>query len=98
MMTPNPAAAAYESHSHAPMPGGETAVPMTALAVDGTSPEVGDEVTFISKGKVMRIDAETAFVHVVTMNDTPVAAPARSKSPDEDMMDMARRDDEQMEG
>lgn len=65
-------------------------VPLAALAVDGTNPEQGDEVTFTTKGKIASIEGENAMVEVTEVNDQPVAsAPAPEPDGDEAAMKAA---------
>ena len=59
---------------------------VSALAVDGTTPEVGDSVEYTVKGRVSRIEGAEAYVMPETVNGEPAALPAEAGA-DEDMPD-----------
>lgn len=64
-------------------------LPVAALAVDGTTPEVGDSVEYTVKGRVSRIEGAEAYVMPETVNGEPAAlapeAGAAEDAPDEMM-------------
>jgi hypothetical protein len=51
---------------------GEHCVPVAALALDGTAPAEGDDVTYTVKGTVTRIEGDCAYVKPSSINDEPV--------------------------
>jgi len=76
-------------------------LPVSALAVDGTTPEVGDSVEYTVKGRVSRIEGSEAYVMPETVNGEPAAlAPEAGAEEDtgDDMMAMAMKADAEAEG
>jgi hypothetical protein len=69
-------------------------VPLTALSLEGTPPEVGDKVTYTVRGTVTRVEGGEAYVTPSTVNDEP-AKLAKEPAMDEDaeMMAMAMKAD-----
>ena len=75
----------------------EQCVPLAALAVDGTPPEIGDDVDYTVRGKIARIAEECAYVTPSTINDQPAEVETAAKEPEDgDMMAMAKRADGEM--
>ena len=76
--------------------------PAAALAVDGTTPEVGDEVTVTVKGTVTMAQDGGVWVKPTTINDAPAGEPPADadKEPDaDDVMGAAKKaDDEEYSG
>jgi|GEM_PF-2735804 len=72
-------------------------IPTAALAIDGTPPEVGDEVEYTVKGKVSRVEEGETYVQPTTINDQPAALPTEESAPadDDDMMALAQKADAQ---
>lgn len=70
---------------------GTVPVPLTALAIDGTPPAAGDDVSFSVAGRIVAIDGEMAQVEVASINDQPMAA--GPEADDRAMMDEAMRAD-----
>jgi hypothetical protein len=72
------------------MKANEVCVPASALSVPGegegemTAPEVGDEVSFESGGKVTRIEGDKAYVQVTKANGEDIAAEKKAPSPMEE--------------
>jgi len=52
---------------------GTVAVPLAPLAIDGTPPAEGDEVTFTVTGRIVSARGGQAQVQVATINDQPIA-------------------------
>jgi hypothetical protein len=73
--------------------GDELPVKIDTLSLDGTQPEVGDDVEVKVKGKVSRIRDDCAYVTLETANDEPIENPAKQPEDDQGMMDMAQKAD-----
>ena len=86
MISPAPTAAASST----------VPVPLAALAVDGTPPAEGDEVSFTVSGRIVSTDGQMAQVEVATINDQPVAM--SDEATDRAMMDEAAQADSSSEG
>lgn len=82
MLTPDTAGAAGPMKKS----GREICVPLSALSIDGTAPQAGDDVDFTAKGKVARIDEKNAYVTASEINGEPVAEeePEMPTEPDDD--------------
>ncbi len=75
-----------ESLSNAEFP-----VSLDTLSVDGTNPQVGDNVEVKVGGKVTRIVNEDAYVKPETINGQPITKPPIS--PDDDKDEQSRLSD-----
>ena len=53
----------------------EFPVPIETLAIDGTRPQIGDNVDFKVSGTVTRMVNDVAYVKPSTVNDQPLPAP-----------------------
>jgi hypothetical protein len=75
--------------------GDELPVKIDTLAIDGSQPEIGDEVTVKVKGTVARIRDDCAYVTLQTANNEPIHNPAKQPEDmgEEDMMRMAESAD-----
>jgi len=74
-------------------------LPVSALAVEGTMPEVGDSVEYTVKGRVSRIEGTEAYVMPEMVNGEPAAlAPEAGADAPDEMMAAARKADEQTAG
>jgi hypothetical protein len=51
----------------------DTCIPAKTVAIDGTSPAVGDEVEVSLKGKVTRVDGEQLYFQPESANGEPIA-------------------------
>lgn len=72
-------------------------LPVSALAVEGTTPEVGDSVEYTVKGRVSRIEGGEAYVLPETVNGESAALPPEPGGENEDdseMMMAAKKADE----
>jgi hypothetical protein len=81
--------------------GDELPVKIDTLSLDGTQPEVGDEVEVKVKGKVTRIRDDCAYVAIETANDNPIENPPDQPQDDmseQGMMDMAAKADQNGQG
>lgn len=67
----------------------EHCVPVSALAMEGTAPEVGDEVTYTVRGTVARIEGAEAYIKPMTVNDEPMPEKRTEMDEDNEMMAMA---------
>lgn len=71
-------------------------VKLSGLALDGTAPQVGDQVDFTGKGKVSRIEGEEAYIDAEEINGEPVMDSAGGEMPaetDEGMRGLAEKAD-----
>ena len=74
-------------------------VPLSALAVEGATPEAGDAVEYTVKGRIARIEGAEAYVTPETINDQPATLPPEPTEDGEgDMMAMAKKADEENPG
>lgn len=70
-------------------------VPVSALAMEGTAPAEGDEVTYTVRGTVARIEGGEAYIKPMTVNDEPAALPKEPEmNEDDEMMRAAMAADE----
>jgi hypothetical protein len=60
----------------------ELPVDLDSLSVDGTVPQVGDQVDCKVSGSVTRVVNKTAYVKPETINDQPLPATPIEPSPD----------------
>lgn len=68
---------------------GDVCAPLDALQVDGTPPEVGDNVEMTVKGTVTSVNGGMAYVKPEMVNDVPVPEKSEAdKEPDEDELRM----------
>ena len=72
-------------------------VPLAALTIDGTAPDVGDPVDYTVKGTITKIEGAEAYVTPEMINDQPAKLPAEPTGPEEmsneDVMAMAMKAD-----
>lgn len=91
----NPEEETSEGSSEYIKAGDELPVKMDTLSIDGSDPEVGDDVEVKVKGRVSRIRDDCCYVEIQTANDEPIENPA--KQPEDmgeaDMMKMAEAAD-----
>lgn len=95
MITPdNQSAAAPASKS------GDVCVQTDSLAVDGTPPEVGDQVEFKVKGTVSRSEGGNTYVTPTEINGRPAEPDGDEPEADPmaDMMEKAEKADQPMGG
>jgi hypothetical protein len=80
--------------------GDELPVKIDTLSLDGTQPQVGDDVEVKVKGKVTRIRDDTAYVALETANDDPIENPPEQPEDmsEQGMMDMAAKADQGGQG
>lgn len=69
--------------SPSPQSGDDIGVDLNTLMIYGTRPQVGDKVDLKASGKVTRIENDTAFVQLETVNDAPIQ---QDNSSDDDQM------------
>lgn len=74
-----------------PMGKDELCIPASSLDVDGTTPEVGDSVSFTVEGTVARSEGGDIYVKPSTINGEPVEA--RGMDDDAEMLAMAQKAD-----
>lgn len=72
----------------------EHCVPVSGLAMEGTAPEVGDEVTYTVRGTVARIEGKEAYIKPMTVNDEPMPQKKTEMDEDNEMMALAMAADE----
>lgn len=69
-------------------------LPLAALAVEGTSPAEGDEVSFTVRGRLSSVSGESGEIEITSINDEPLPEAAMpEKSEDEMALDAARKAD-----
>ncbi len=76
---------------------GELCIDSTALAIDGTEPEAGDEAEVQAKVKISRVENGKAFFDLAEINGQPVAHDETETDDPEDMMAVAAKADAAMD-
>lgn len=73
----------------------QVSIPLAALAIDDTAPQVGDPVDITASGRLVSIDGEMGMVEIDTANGLPVGTgdPAGDDLTEDDVRGMAERAD-----
>ena len=68
-------------------------LPLAALAVEGTTPAQGDEITLTITGRLGSVTGEEGEIEVTTVNGEPIAEAAPEMSEDDQALDVAKKAD-----